>query len=167
MRISRKVLTVLAAPLLCAVITMLGAPAMAAASTAPEPDGPSFLLESLVNGRLCAKWDGSTSAVSLVPVSQCSSSNVLDLWYHPVGATDEIVNQGSGTCLSVTGTDAGVYLNACAGASQHAQNWIYDGPTELFKNGHTGYCMWQSNNNIQQRNSCDSSNIHDQWIQVS
>jgi hypothetical protein len=163
MRKSQKILTVLAVPLLCAVMTVLGAPAMAATSTAPGPNGRSFELESLVNGRLCAMWDGSTSAVTLVPVSQCSASNIHDLWYHSADDFDEFVNQGSGTCLSVTGTDAGVYLHTCV-ANQHAQEWTYNLPAELLKNVHTGYCMWQSNLNIQQRNSCDSSSVHDQWI---
>lgn len=166
MRKPRKVLAVLAVPLLCALMTMLGVPAMAATSTAPGKNGPSFLLESLVNGRLCAAWDGSTSAVTLVPMSKCSPNNVDDLWYHSVDNYDDIVNQGSGTCLSVTGTDAGVYLNTCV-ASQSAQEWLYNGPTDEFRNGHTGYCMWQSNSNIQQRSTCDSTSTHDQWLQVS
>ena len=166
MRTSRMVLTVLAAPLLCALMTMLGAPAMAATSTAPGGAGFAFELESLVNGGLCAMWDGSTSAVNLVPVSQCSASNVRDLWWHSADDFNEIFNQGSGTCLSVTGTDAPIYLHACV-ANAHAQEWIYNGPNETFKNNHTGYCMWQSNLNLQQRNSCDGSNVHDQWLQVS
>ncbi len=165
MQKSRRFLTILAAPLLCAVMTMLGAPAMAATSTAPGPNGPSFELESLVNGRLCAMWDGSTSAVNLVPVSQCSSSNIRDLWYHSVDDFDEIANQASGTCLSVTGNDAPVYLHTCV-ANQHAQDWTINLTTNEIKNVHTGYCMWQSNLSIQQRITCDSSSIHDQWIEL-
>ena len=44
----------------------------------------------------------------------------VDFWEWT--ATGELLNEHSGKCLSVTGTDPGVYVNTCA--NNHAQLWL-------------------------------------------
>lgn len=155
MRNVRKYFTVLAAPLLLAILP--GAPAMAAG---PPGNGTFFQLEIEAAPGLCLQENGTTSGVYL---GSCSTTNHSDLWYNPTGDIFEIANLHSGLCLSVTGFEASVYLNNCV-FGQHAQDWQAAGLDEI-QNLHTHYCLWQSGNTqLQQRNSCDDSNVHDLWL---
>jgi hypothetical protein len=102
-RISRRFLTVLGAPLLCSMMLLLvGAPAMAASSN-PPGNGSFFEVESEVNGGLCAQESGTTSTIVLV---KCSATDNADLWYNPTNDLAEIANKGTGKCFSVTGFEA-------------------------------------------------------------
>jgi Ricin-type beta-trefoil lectin domain len=159
MRKARRFLTILAVPMLCCMTVMLGAPAMAATGSPPPGNGSFFQLESEVNDGLCAQEDGTTSSVYL---GGCSLTNHSDLWYNPTNDIYEIANLHSGLCFSVTGDNAGVYLNTCV-PGQTAQEWQAYGLDEI-QNVHTGYCLWQSDSAIQQRNSCSNTNVHDLWL---
>jgi Ricin-type beta-trefoil lectin domain len=158
-RKARRFLTVLAAPLLCTMMIMLGAPAMAAPLSMPPGNGTFFQLESQAGNSLCMQESGTTSTVFL---GTCSPTNKADLWYAPTNDISEIANLRTGLCLSVTGYAAGTYLHTCA-PGQTAQEWNAYGISEI-RNTHTGYCLWQSTTVIQQRNSCNPNNVHDLWL---
>jgi Ricin-type beta-trefoil lectin domain len=157
-RKARKFLAILAAPVLCSIMVMTGGPAMAATG-GPPGNGSFFQVESEVNGGLCAQEDGTSSPVYL---GGCSLTNHSDLWYNPTNDISEMANLHSGLCFSVSGYDAGVYLNTCV-PGQTAQEWRAYGVDEI-QNVHTGYCLWQSESAIQQRNSCSNTNVHDLWL---
>ena len=161
MRITRKFLAILAAPLLSATMITLSGPAMAASSAKPPGDGLFVQLESGSAPGPCITEVGTTSTLTL---AKCSATNDDDLWYEPTNDTAEWANLGTGLCFSVTGKDPGVYLNTCD-PGQPAQEFNGYGPYEI-QNLHTHYCLWQSNANIQQRNSCTASNVHDEWYEL-
>lgn len=108
-----------------AVLTMLGtglalavSPATAAAGPGPaRADAPAwFQLRSADLANACVAEKGTTSSIAGVPCS----SNHSDFWEWT--STGELLNEHSGKCLSVTGTDPGVYVNTCA--NNHAQLWL-------------------------------------------
>lgn len=138
-------------------MTALASPAMAV------PNGYFKLVSEAATGG-CVESDGS----AVVLVSSCGPNySSAELWVAGEGDSNEISNDATGACLSITGTDAGVYLNGCdPGAS--AQEWIPSGGEYgiLLKNNHTHYCLWQSNSSLQQRSDCDTSSVHDQWSEI-
>ena len=107
-----------------AVAAMLGiglvavGPATAAARPGPaRPDAPAwFQLRSADLANACVAEKGTTSSIAGVPCS----SNHSDFWEWT--STGELLNEHSGKCLSVTGTDPGVYVNTCT--NNHAQLWL-------------------------------------------
>jgi hypothetical protein len=137
-------------------MTALASPAMAV------PNGYFKLVSQAATGS-CVEAAG--SAVEIV---SCGPSySAAELWVAGEGDSNEIANDATGACLSITGTDAGVYLNGCdPGAS--AQEWIPSGGEYgiLLENNHTHYCLWQSNSSLQQRSDCDTTNVHDQWSEI-
>jgi hypothetical protein len=160
MRNSRRIMAVLAVPLLGTMVVALGPSALAAPSN-PPGNGTFFQLESMANNNLCAQEQGTTSTLFL---GTCSPTNKADLWYNPTNDIFEMANLATGKCWSITGKDAGVYLNTCS-PGQTAQQWEAYGTSEI-KNVHTGYCLWQSVTSVQQRNSCDPNNVHDIWLEL-
>jgi hypothetical protein len=111
-----------------AIAAVLGtglALAVSPATAAPKP-GPAradadagatwFQLKSADLANACVAEKGTTSSITGVPCS----SNHSDFWEWT--STGELLNSHSGKCLSVTGTDPGVYVNTCA--NNHAQLWL-------------------------------------------
>jgi hypothetical protein len=93
-------------------------PATAAARPGPSrADAPTwFQLRSADLANACVAEKGTTSSIAGVPCS----SNHSDFWEWT--STGELLNEHSGKCLSVTGTDPGVYVNTCV--NNHAQLWL-------------------------------------------
>jgi hypothetical protein len=75
-----------------------------------------FQLKSADIGNACIVENGTSSAVAGAPCS----SNHSDFWEWT--STGQLRNEHSGKCLSVTGTDPGVYVNTCG--TNHAQLWL-------------------------------------------
>ena len=75
-----------------------------------------FQLRSADLANACVAEGGTTSSIAGVPCT----SNHSDFWEWT--STGELLNEHSGKCLSVTGTDPGVYVNTCA--NNHAQLWL-------------------------------------------
>ncbi|MGD0702233.1 MAG: RICIN domain-containing protein [Trebonia sp.] len=108
------------AALLGTGLALAVSPATAAAR--PVPGRPAaaattwFQLRSADLTNACVAEKGTASSVSGVPCS----SNHSDFWKWT--ASGELLNEHSGKCLSVTGTDPGVYVNTCG--NNHAQLWL-------------------------------------------
>ena len=93
----------------------------ATAAGRPIPARPAagstwFQLKSADIGNACIAEKGTTSAVSGVP---CSTNHSDDWEWTSTGL---LRNEHSGKCLSVTGSDPGVYVNTCG--NNHAQLWL-------------------------------------------
>jgi len=75
-----------------------------------------FQLKSADIGNACIVENGTSSTIAGAPCS----SNHSGFWkWTPTG---QLLNERSGKCLSVTGTDPGVYVNTCG--TNHAQLWL-------------------------------------------
>jgi hypothetical protein len=75
-----------------------------------------FQLKSADIGNACIVEKGTSSAIAGAP---CSSKH-SDFWEWT--STGQLLNEHSRKCLSVTGTDPGVYVNTCG--TNHAQLWL-------------------------------------------
>ena len=99
--------------------TALASPATAAArptTARAAASGTWFQLRSADLANACVAEGGTTSSIAGVPCT----SNHSDFWEWT--STGELLNEHSGKCLSVTGTDPGVYVNTCG--NNHAQLWL-------------------------------------------
>jgi hypothetical protein len=76
-----------------------------------------FQLRSADLANACVAEKGTGSSIAGVPCT----SNHSDFWEWT--SADELLNEHSGKCLSVSGTDPGVYVNTCA--NNHAQPGVY------------------------------------------
>jgi Ricin-type beta-trefoil lectin domain len=110
--------TVAVAALLATGLALAVGPATALARTdTARPDATTwFQLKSADLKNACVTEKGTGSAVDGAP---CTSSR-SDFWAWT--STGQLRNERSGTCLSVTGADPGVYLNTCG--TNHAQLWL-------------------------------------------
>jgi Ricin-type beta-trefoil lectin domain len=94
-------------------------PATAAARPAPARAATGatwFQLRSADVANACVAEKGTGSSIAGVPCT----SNHSDFWKWT--STGELLNEHSGKCLSVTGSDPGVYVNTCG--NNHAQLWL-------------------------------------------
>ncbi len=137
-------LAALAAPVLCGAL--LAGTATGATLTAQSRHAASsswFQLKSADYRDTCVAEKGKTSGVAGVP---CSSSH-SDYWRWT--SSGGLANEATGKCLSVTGSQPGVYVNTCG--SNHAQLWgdqtvdVFAGGNlylyEEFANVHTGLSL--------------------------
>ena len=111
--------TVALAALLGTGLALTVGPATAAGrpGSARPAAGPTwFQLKSADIGNACIAEKGTASALSGAP---CTTSH-SDYWEWT--STGLLRNEGSGKCLSVTGSDPGVYVNTCG--TNHAQLWL-------------------------------------------
>jgi hypothetical protein len=127
--------------------------AQAQGSALLETANPSF------DTQLCVAQDGGNL---LVKSTVCSDGNASQ-WTDFDG--DLIVNVATGDCLTVDGTDSGVYPAACTG--NHAQLWTpyYEtgstGDFYEFVNGHTGYYLAAADNSLYQT---PDKGYQDRWM---
>jgi hypothetical protein len=94
-------------------------PATAAARPAPARAAAGatwFQLRSADLANACIAEKGTGSSIAGVPCTP----NHSDFWKWT--STGELLNEHSGKCLSVTGSDPGVYVNTCG--NNHAQLWL-------------------------------------------
>lgn len=99
-------------------VAALSGAATATTKSAQTPHAPRyswFQIKSADYANACLGDNGKTSRVT---VGHCTSSD-SDYWR--LTSTSELLNESTGRCLSVTGTQPGVYLNKCA--NNHAQFW--------------------------------------------
>jgi hypothetical protein len=82
----------------------------------PAASATWFQLKSADLGNACVVEKGTSSAIAGAPCS----SNRSDFWEWT--STGTVRNSRSGKCLSVTGTDPGVYVNTCG--TNHAELWL-------------------------------------------
>jgi hypothetical protein len=165
LRTVRHLLVVLAALALPIGSTLfVTAPAMAS-----TVDGFQLISEAATSS--CVQQDGSTSGVNIATCAATPGAMESDTsqgWLYPSWDVYEFENGHSGTCLSVTGDDPGVYLNTCEDPGDTAQDWEIEAVDSalgavVLENAHTHYCLWQSNSSLQQRSDCDVNNVHDLW----
>ena len=122
MRASR--MRILAATTAIAAVLGTGLALAVSPATAAPKSGPArahasatwFQLKSADLANACVVENGTTGSIAGVPCS----SNHSDFWEWT--STGELLNEHSGKCLSVTGSDPGVYLNTCG--NNHAQLWL-------------------------------------------
>jgi hypothetical protein len=106
------------AALLAAVAVTVGSATAASRPGAARPAASPtwFQLKSADLGNACVVEKGTSSAIAGAPCS----SNRSDFWEWT--STGTVRNSRSGKCLSVTGTDPGVYVNTCG--TNHAELWL-------------------------------------------
>ena len=144
MPMTRKLLTALAAPLLC--LAMLAATAL----TAPGASATSYYhMYGADTGDLCLVQTGTADAV-YVTSSACTSTNHSVYWAVPAeNGQGQIVNEHSGMCLTANDADD-VYMATCG--TNHVQLWNrieYEAGGEtwdLYQNVHTGTYLWITGN---------------------
>ena len=110
--------TIAVAAMLGTGLALSGSSATAAAKPAPARAAAVtwFQLRSADLANACVAEKGTTSSIAALPCS----SNHSDYWKWTTSG--ELLNEHSGKCLSVTGTDPGVYVNTCV--NNHAQLWL-------------------------------------------
>jgi hypothetical protein len=161
-----------------ALLATPGTPAMAA--TSPTATPATLPMYQIVNERSasCLQEDGTTDAV-YDGLCAANSSGYWRLTPYPSGVP-ELVNVYSGKCVSVTGTEAGIYMNNCAQPNVSAQQWWLNSnpppakgvdlsPTQLYIwNVHSQYCLWQGNPSVSTVNQarCASQDERDFWALV-
>jgi hypothetical protein len=130
----------------------------------------------------CLQEDGTTSAVYL---GNCTSNN-SDIWTRSALAGYSWDNLHSGKCISVTGSDPGIYMNTCGTdtTTDTAQEWIlsdcgtvndiqfagkdYSGLGCFVKNKHSGdYLWWAGGGNpseVEQVSNTSSDEAQAEWF---
>lgn len=157
---SRTWLITFGVPLLC--LTAITGAAITASSA--KADG-AYVLWPWTGGCLVQEA-GTNSVYNPYPANSEDCDGPTSQYYYWDDVGDGLlVNAQSGECLSVDGTDSGVYMATCSG--NDAQNWTvnYESVSGVnfyeFKNGHTGYYLATSGSSFIQT---PAKSTADRWI---
>jgi hypothetical protein len=149
-------------------VMAMGATATAnAAVSAPSGEFPTgyFQVWSDSSPYNCWQEDGTSPGIYL---GSCGS-NHSDYWYiwQNAGNGYELANEHSGLCLTVESqSPLTINLSICS-PYDLSQEWNSSTQSDpygyIIENPYDFDCLWQSNNSVQLRETCDPTNVHDSW----